>query len=167
MKTILTTAIILALMTTGLQAQNLYVQPITGEQVAFELTSKPKLTFENRIMTVGVGQQETPFQLPAIRNLSFVKSEPNDPPSGLAMTVEDNGIRLFPNPVEDALTLEINIPSQGMTYRIFDMSGRQMATGLAQYPQTLIDMQAFRSGAYILTVEQGGAQVQSFRIVKN
>jgi len=166
MKTILTTAIILALMTTGLQAQNLYVQPITGEQVAFELASKPKLTFENRTMTVGVGQQETPFQLNAIRNLSFVKSEPNDP-SGLAMTVEDNGIHLFPNPVEDVLTLEINIPSQGMIYRIFDMSGRQMAMGLAQYPQTLINVQAFRSGAYILTVEQGGAQVQSFRIVKN
>jgi hypothetical protein len=88
-------------------------------------------------------------------------------PTNISITVDDNGIRLFPNPVEDVLTLEVGNATPSMIYRIFDITGRLVTTGQVVQPQTRIDMQNFQQGAYILTVEYSGMQVQSFRIVKN
>ena len=163
------TLIITILFALGLAAtaQNLYVQPISGEQVAFEIANKPKVTFASRTMTVGVASA-TPqnFALTEVQNLSFVKKEGDDPGTGIALTVEDNGIRLYPNPVDDLLTLEVQNPTPGTTYRIFDVNGALVETGRAPSAQTIIPMGSFRQGVYILTISRDGQQVQSFRIVK-
>jgi len=161
MKKLLITTAILA-MAICLQAQNLYVQPITGEQVAFILADNPTITFANRVMSVNT----TTFPLAQVRNLSFVKHETDTTPSTIATILGESGIYLFPNPVRDELTLEIKENLQNLTYRIFDMNGRLIATGRALSPQTVINMQHYQSGTYILTVEQNGQRIQSFQIVK-
>jgi hypothetical protein len=158
-KKILITTILFAV---GLsqQAQNLYVQPMTGEQVAFVLADNPKITFADRVMTVAAQN----FPLNTIRNLSFVKTE-TDGGTNIA-TIQKTGINLFPNPVGDELTLEIKEELQNLTFRIFDMNGRSMQTSRALSPQTVINMQHYQSGIYILVIEQGGQRIQSFQIVK-
>jgi len=143
----------------SLQAQNLYVQPITGEQIPFVL-EETRITFADRVMTVGT----TPFQLGEVRNLSFVATGGND--TRIVTVLGENDIRVFPNPVRDELTLEVREDLQNLTFRMFDLSGRQMSTGRVLSPQTVIDMSLYASGTYILIIEQGGQRVQSFQIVK-
>jgi len=159
MKKILITTILFAA-GLSLQAQNLYVQPMTGEQVAFVLADNPKITFADRVMTVAAQN----FPLNTVRNLSFVKAEP-DGSTNIA-TIQETGISLFPNPVRDELTLEIKEDLQNLTFQIFDMNGRSMQTGRALSPQTVINMQHYQAGIYILVIEQGGQRIQSFQIVK-
>jgi len=157
MKKILITTIFFAV-GLGLQAQNLYVQPITGGQVPFVLAENPAITFADRVMTIA-GQA---FPLGEVRNLSFVGTTD----TRIATTLEEGSISVFPNPVRDELTLEIHEDLQNLTFRIFDTSGRQMRIGRASSPQTVINMENFPSGTYILIVEQGGQRVQSFQIIK-
>ena len=88
-----------------LSAQNLYVQTIDNDkQTAFGLTNNLKVTFANRIMSVMTTQTTSPqtFPLTNIQNLSFV---PNTT-TGIALTTNDNRIRLFPNPVKDELIID-------------------------------------------------------------
>ena len=157
MKKILITTILFAA-GLSLQAQNLYVQPMTGEQVAFVLADNPKITFADRVMTVAAQN----FPLNTVRNLSFVST------GGAAniAAIQETGISLFPNPVKDELTLEIKEDLQNLTFQIFDMNGRSMQTGRALSPQTVINMQHYQAGIYILVIEQGGQRIQSFQIVK-
>jgi hypothetical protein len=167
MKKHLSTVIILAI-GLSLSAQKLYVQPITGDQVAFVLANDLKVTFANRSMSVadGQSQQSTQFQLSEIRNFSFVERQADSLPSSISMTVADNGIRLYPNPVESELTLEIQNPTPNTTYRIFNIGGTLIKTGQAPSLQNTINMADFNNGIYIITIERNGMAVQAFRIVK-
>ena len=173
MKKILITTVFLCALASVATAQNLYVQPIGGEQVAFAIANQPKITFAGRTMTVAT-QTASPQQFALgnqpgnVQNLSFVKNE-TDPPTSIAMTMEDNGIRLYPNPVDDLLTLEILNPTPNTTYRIFDVNGVAVGARHAsplQGTTTQINMSSFRPGAYILTIDREGLQIQSFRIIK-
>lgn len=164
MKKILLTTIILAMGLSSLSAQNLYVLRDNGTQEEFGLADDLKITFASRTMTVRKGETTTQFPLNAIHNFSFTKQSEG---SSIALAMDDNGIRLFPNPVKDELTLEIQNFVQGATtFRIFDVSGRLMRTGRALSVETKINMQHFREGNYVLIVEQAGQQVQTFKIVK-
>jgi len=165
MKKILLTTIILAMGLSSLSAQNLYVLRDNGTQEEFGLADDLKITFASRTMTVRKGETSTQFPLNEIFNFSFTK-QPDDGTS-IALAMDDNGIRLFPNPVKDELTLEIqNFIPGTTTFRIFDVSGRLMRTGRALSAETRINMQHFREGNYVLIVEQAGQQVQTFKIVK-
>ena len=165
MKKILFTTLLLSA-SLCLSAQSLYVQTIdNGQQTAFAFEHNPKITFNNRAATVetrGTSPSQQTFQLTNVQNFSFVSRGS----SSIRLIAEDLGIQLFPNPVKDELTLEIEKPSQGITYRIFDFNGRSIATGQALDAQTKIDMQGFTAGNYILSVVKDGQQVQSFKIVK-
>jgi hypothetical protein len=159
MKKTLTFSILVAV-GTCLSAQNLYVQPIGGgQQIAFSIASKPKITFNNRAMTVN----QSTFQLNNVQNLSFTYN-PNS--SNIAMNLEDDKIRLFPNPVKDELTLNIQIPTQGLSYQVFDMTGKQLKTENINSETSIINMQNFQGGVYILKLIQSGQEIQSFKIVK-
>jgi len=148
------------------QQATLYVQPVSGDQVPFSLADKPKLTFG--VGTISVQTQNASaqqFQLNNIRNLSFT---PDGSSTGIAMDFEANAsaFLLYPNPVADELTLHVQIPTQGLTYRIFDLTGRLQKTEPVRSETTLINVQSLRAGIYFFTLEQNGQLIQSFRIVK-
>ena len=143
-----------------LQAQNLYVQPVgVGEQIPFALADEPKITFGDGTITV----DRTTFQLADIQNLSFVRN-PNQ--TNVTTLNFDGKIFLYPNPVQNELQLSIQIPAEGLTYRIFDINGRLMKTEKINSATTTINVQDFRSGIYILNIDQNGKPIQSFRIIK-
>jgi len=165
MKKILITSILFAMGWSSLSAQGrLYVQPVNGEQIEFVLANKPEITFAEGTMTITVAGAPFPFpfQLTNVQNLSFIKNQP----SNIAMAVEDNGIHLFPNPVKDELTLDIKNLTPNTIYRLFNVSGTLVETGRALSHRTMINVQHYPQGIYVLSVEQDGRQVQSFRIVK-
>ena len=147
-----------------LQAQNLYVQPIGGgEQISFALADKPKITFGSGTVTI----DETVFQLANVQNLSFVRNE-NENENEINVTAPNfNGkIFLYPNPVQNELQLSIQVPAEGLTYRIFDINGRLMRTEKIHSETTTINVQDFRSSIYIFNIDQNGKQIQSFTIIK-
>jgi hypothetical protein len=163
-KTILLIVLVLCI-NTSFFAQNLYVQPIgSGVQEAFAFADKPKITFSGQTLNVASAQATKNFPLNEIQNFSFVKNEVT---TGIALNNDlENHIRLFPNPVEDVLTLEVLIPMQGFRYRIFDMGGKQLTSGVIQSEVTSIQMQNYRTGVYVISIDQNGQLVQSFRIIK-
>jgi len=164
LKTTLFVVLVLCL-NIGLSAQNLYVQPIGGgEQEAFAIANKPKITFSQQTMSIATTvATEKNFPLSQVQNLSFVKNQS----TSIALNdVLTNQIRLYPNPVEDVLTLEVQIPTQGLRYRILDMNGRLINTNVLNSATTLIQMDNYRTGTYIISVDQNGQPIQSFKIVK-
>jgi len=163
MKKIFTITIFFA-MGLCLSAQNLYVQPIdSDQQVAFNLANNPEITFANRVMSIEMQGSSQNFQLTNVQNFSFAQRQST---GNVAVTVENSNIRLYPNPVQDELTLEIPNPEKGTTYRIINLNGAVVEAGQAPSSLTKINMQHFASGIYVLTVERGGQQIQSFRVVK-
>ncbi|MDR0438494.1 MAG: T9SS type A sorting domain-containing protein [Bacteroidales bacterium] len=151
-------AAMLVFATICLQSQSLYIHPISGEHVEFLLASKPKITFGNGTKTI----HQTTFQLADIQKLSFKSDNSTN-----IVDVETHGrVSLHPNPVENELQLNIQIPVQGLIYRIFDMTGKLQKTDKIHSETTTINMQNFRTGIYIFNIDQNGQQIQSFKIVK-
>jgi hypothetical protein len=147
-----------------LQSQNLYVQPLgSGEQVPFTLAHNPKITFGTGTKKIESSSATQTFQLSNVQNLSFVK---NTNSTNIATNLEDSKIHLYPNPVKDELTLVIQDFTQGINYRIFDMSGRLLKNDQIRSETTQINMQNFRAGVYILHIDSKGQSIQSFQIVK-
>ena len=160
-KTMLLGAMVLCL-STLLPAQNLYVQTLGAGQAQFDLAQKPKITFNARVMTIETPTGEKSFALDEIQGLSFVKQ---DNFTDIAVGDGDK-IRLYPNPVKDELELNVQIPTKGLTYRMYDLSGKLLQSKAVRSATTKINVKTFPSGVYIFKLEQNGKEIQSFKIVK-
>ena len=147
-----------------LSAQNLYVQPLGGgAQVEFSLAEKPKIVFGQHAFSVETNAATQTFQLDDVQNLSFKSNAP----TSVAADFENGKIFIYPNPVKDELEVSLQIPAKGLTYRIFDLSGKQLYANPIHSETTKIQMQNFRAGVYVLNIEQGGQFIQSFKIIKH
>ena len=93
-------ATMFAFATICLHAQNLYVQPITGEQIVFAIVENPRITFGSGTMTI----QQTTFQLNDIQNLSFVKNVTTN----IVWGGQTPPLHVFPNPVTNQLHIVHN-----------------------------------------------------------
>ena len=146
-----------------LSAQSIYIQLINGEeQTSFELAHKPKITFSARNLVIETPTTQSTYSLEEIQNLSFVQQTGSSNPGILN---PEGKIRLFPNPVKDEFRLDIQIPTEGLRYRMYDMLGVMLQRGDLD-TSTSIDIRNYRPGFYILRLEQNGRELQSFKIVK-
>ena len=155
-------------MSVPLSAQSLYVQPIDGgEQVEFTFASKPEVTYsaEKRALVIDTLNAETPdtIGIAKIQNLSFVKKITQG--TGIATTTVDESISVYPNPVKDELVLSLQRPVQGLTYRIFDLIGSELKSEPIRSEITLILMDSFHTGVYVLQIEKNGQNLKSFKII--
>ena len=155
--------VLILCMSSLLSAQNLYVQPIGGEQVSFELAKKPKITMSSRTMTIEMPTANGVYPLKEIQNLSFVKK--NDTPTNIALDLGDK-VRLYPNPVKDELELIVQLPTNGLRFQIYDLSGVAVQADEVRTATTKINVEKFPTGVYILRLNQNGQEIQSFKIVK-
>jgi hypothetical protein len=85
---------------------------------------------------------------------------------------EISGIKVYPNPVQDIATLEINT---GKTYTnvmilVTDISGKSVYTrelvSMLTTTKEKIDMSAFVKGAYVITVIFDGTEKQSIKVIR-
>jgi hypothetical protein len=144
----------------SLQAQNLYVVPITGEEEEYLLSVRPRIEFGDGTVTVS----RTTYQLDDIRKLSFTSAAETS--IAVQKEEEKNKIFLYPNPVQDELNLRVDMPIQGLTYRVFDLSGRSILSGKIHSETMQIQMQNLQKGTYVLRVERSVEIIQSFKIIK-
>ncbi len=138
----------------------LYVQLMDeGTQREFDLATA-KITFNQAEQKMTVADQT--FELSEVQNLSFAKVT-----SGIvAITQDNNKISIFPNPVKEELNLNCETLSPEMSYRIYDLSGKQIMKDRIHSANTQIRTQDLRSGTYVLMVERAGQAIQSFKIIK-
>ncbi len=61
--------------------------------------------------------------------------------------------RTYPNPTHQAVTIETGAAHIGSPYTLFDLHGRALLTGLLSSERTVLDISAFASGVYFVTVE--------------
>lgn len=73
----------------------------------------------------------------------------------------------FPNPVFETLTLHAHpLNYSGLSYRLMNMSGANLLSGLIVEEMTTIDLSHFASSIYILSILKDNFQLRTFQIIK-
>jgi len=161
------TLIYIVLLAAGLSLQaqtNLYVQFLDGYQHGIPLAHQPRITFDGQTKRVATTVATNTFNLNEIQNFSFTLRQG----TGITVNEERPQIVLFPNPVRDLLTLEINEMSvEGLSFKLFDLNGRLLKTERLRSVSTQIQMDRFPAGNYVMSIiNSNGGSIQSFQIVK-
>lgn len=80
----------------------------------------------------------------------------------------DISIVLFPNPTTENVTLQIrDYNNEKLSYQLFDVLGRLLASQQIVGQQTQIQMKGLQSATYFVNVvNQENKKVQSFKIIK-
>jgi len=90
----------------------------------------------------------------------------------LVTGINENSINLrtsvYPNPTTDFLKLEVESESlYGLTYELFDLSGKLVASQKVNDTQTSIDIESFSKATYLLRVVQNNQIIKTYRIIKH
>lgn len=84
---------------------------------------------------------------------------------GIAQQFAANGIRVYPNPATDLLTIENHTAAGTLVFTITDASGRTIDRFTGSNTVNTISISALDSGIYFLRIENG-TQVENMRFVK-
>jgi len=80
------------------------------------------------------------------------------------------GIKLnlsaYPNPTTDRLILKYDYPDNTLTYQLFDLHGRLLATSKLIDTETSIMMNNHEDGVYIVKVISHSKEIKTFKIIK-
>ena len=88
------------------------------------------------------------------------------------ISAQQNSINIYPNPVKDIATLEINTaePTSNLSILISDFAGRivykKMINSIDYHAIEKINMSNFSKGSYTITVFFNGTDKQVFPIIK-
>ena len=74
--------------------------------------------------------------------------------------------RIYPNPVTENLTVELNPFEKGTPFQLFDGQGRLVKSGTILNEKSTLDLTEFSSGIYILKIN-AQKKIQTFKIIKN
>ena len=77
--------------------------------------------------------------------------------------IPDQDIIVFPNPLSTSLTIKSNLLSS--SYKIYNVLGEIVQTGVLTSLQTEVNLSALPNGTYQLII--GKDQLKSFQIIKN
>src|SRR5690606_10664824 len=77
-------------------------------------------------------------------------------------------LAVYPNPTADFVILKQKGSNlKELTYTLYDIQGKRVASGHALEDATRISMQNLQMGVYILKVNQNSKELKSFKIIKN
>jgi hypothetical protein len=85
----------------------------------------------------------------AVKNLTVIHCTS----SGLE-DVSDALFRIYPNPVSDNLTIEIDYITKNTVYYIFDISGRLLMQGNLLIDKNIVDISFLSSGTYYIRIAE-------------
>jgi hypothetical protein len=79
---------------------------------------------------------------------------------------DDFKIDLYPNPATTSVTVRFSeLPDEGATVTIYDMTGREMQTRIVREMQETFDIQDFRPGMYLVKTEFSNT-IQTHKLIK-
>ena len=143
----------------------IYVQPKNGEQIAFPLSEKPKITFNGQTMNVhsGISTPQS-FALSDVQNLSFKKTDE----TRVADVMAQEQLQVYPNPVNDELRITNYELRMGDVVEMFDMNGKRVyvapvgalhATPLPAGNQITINVSHLPAGMYVVKIGNRSAKI--------
>jgi len=75
---------------------------------------------------------------------------------------------LFPNPSVDYITLRVEgLPTNDLSYRIYDMNGKLLKTGSIYSTDTFISMEELANATYLVKVSDAKKDYKIFKVLKN
>ena len=98
--------------------------------------------------------------------ISFPCGKVNHPVSVNEFTLNANSLQVWPNPATDYIHVVTGGEEHESTYRLYDLNGRLLQGGHLTDNDTEISMSNYKSGTYILQVEDANHHVQTAKIVK-
>jgi plastocyanin len=87
-----------------------------------------------------------------------------NPSTGINEAVAGAKITLSPNPTNDIVKIKTEADLVGAAYSVTDNNGKQIASGLLDPNETLIDLSRYSAGYYFVQI--GDDKKQTFKIVK-
>ena len=72
---------------------------------------------------------------------------------------------IYPNPVKDVLSIQVDETMIGTTFELLDISGRRLLSSMIDKSTTLVEMSSFPNGAYFLCVNNNALK-QMKKLVK-
>ena len=81
-------------------------------------------------------------------------------------SLKTNTLQVWPNPATDYVHVTTGDDAEEYTYRLFDLSGRLLQGGRLADNVSEINVTGYKSGTYILQVEDAQHHVQTAKIVK-
>jgi hypothetical protein len=77
-------------------------------------------------------------------------------------------LKLYPNPVQETLTVEVNERYSGkLTFEVYDLTGKRLAQVQSNDIKTNIPVGNFAPGYYTITCTYEGARIATSRFIKN
>ena len=73
---------------------------------------------------------------------------------------------VYPNPVTDALILEVENTEISTSFILYDASGKSLQSHVVADKKTAIDMRNYFKGFYFLKVYRNNSEIKSFKIIK-
>ncbi|MCG2417658.1 T9SS type A sorting domain-containing protein [Aequorivita sp. F47161] len=75
---------------------------------------------------------------------------------------------VYPNPTVNNVLLELtNMEYDELSYSLYDLSGRVLATNLLKNSQTTIVMEGLSAATYFLAISKNNLLLKTFKIIKN
>lgn len=89
----------------------------------------------------------------------------------VVLGIEEHEINLYakvyPNPTTELINLSVgNTDTSGLSYQLFDYSGRILTNGKIENEDTSIPMSRYPSATYLLSVTKGNKTIKTFKILK-
>jgi len=75
-------------------------------------------------------------------------------------------VNVYPNPTSDYVNVHFSKALENITYLLFDLSGKLIQKKIIESTNVKIDMTGYSGGSYILRLNSGQQQLQSFKIIK-
>jgi hypothetical protein len=75
--------------------------------------------------------------------------------------------QVYPNPTVNNLIISIqNYNYENLTYKLFDIRGREIINGNISNSETIVNMEPFACSTYFLKLSKKNKEIKSFKILK-
>ena len=141
----------------SVNAQNMYIPPITGSQTIYPVADIQKLTFDSGNMLVtNSGGTSVTFALSGLRYVSFTDFN-------LGTTVPElatNRLYAYPNPASHLINILVSNNMQHASHiQIVSLEGRLLMEQKLANPTTFqVDISALPQGMYLCKIINGNQQ---------
>jgi hypothetical protein len=148
----------------SVNAQNMYIRPITGSQSIYPVADIQKLAFENgNILVTNNGGNSVTFALSGLRYVSFTDFN-------LGTTVPElatNRLYAYPNPASQLINiLGSNNMQHASHIQIVSLEGRLLMEQKAANTTTVqVDISALPQGMYLCKITDGN-QKETIKFLK-
>ena len=88
-----------------------------------------------------------------------------DSSAGINSIINEVNVRVFPNPVSNNLTLEVDMGNIKNTYKVFDYLGKIVASGVLAGKTTEINTGNLNSGLYFIIID--GLNIHPIKFIRN